>query len=452
MDSSSDMITSFKEFVVSKKLFSTTDHLVLAVSGGVDSIVLCELIHQTGYTFSIAHMNFSLRGEESGRDEKFVEAIARTYRVDFFVKQIDTKKLAEASGCSIQEYARNARYEWFEELLSTRINNLTGAKYIVTAHHADDNIETVMMNFFRGTGIKGLRGMLPKQGMVVRPLLWCRKKTLLEFAVAHSLEWVEDSSNAESKYTRNFFRNKLIPLIREFYPATEESICANIEKLVDTEALYNQAIEFHRKKLLEKRGSEYYIPILKLLKSLPAKTILYELIAPFGFTSAQSEAVLRLTGSETGKFLESQEYMVFRNRKWLVISPRLKKEATAILISEDDTKIEFRNGLLILKTKPVSTPSANPWHAMMDADKIRYPLLLRRWKEGDYFYPFGMKKKKKLSRFFIDQKLSKSEKENVWVVEMNRKIIWVVGHRSDNRFRVTPSTRQVITLEYISVN
>ncbi len=452
---SMDLLEKFKQYIRKENLFQSNDRLILAVSGGIDSVVLCELVKQVGYDFVMAHCNFQLRGDDSNRDEAFVTALAQKYNVPFYIKTFDTVDYARATKKSIEEAARDLRYEWFYSLIEDeklpghkKNENETGpskARYILTAHHADDNIETVMMNFFRGTGITGLRGILPKQGKLIRPLLFARRNDLETFVKLNGLQFVTDYTNLENEYTRNYFRNKIIPLVSESFPEATNNVLKNIQRFRETEILYQQSVELHKKKLLEYKGEEIHIPVLKLLKTEPLATVLYEIIKAVGFTAHQTEDAIGLLKSETGKFIQSSTHRIIKNRNWLIISPRQTIEADNILIDENETEIVFKKGTLSIKKIPKSQFSMvnNLMIAQVDFAQIKFPLLLRKWKQGDYFYPLGMEKKKKLSRFFIDQKLSLTQKENTWVIEMDKKIIWVVGMRMDNRFKIRESTQHI---------
>lgn len=437
----------FKEYIRQHQLFGEQDHLLLAVSGGVDSVVLCELCRQAGYAFSMAHCNFQLRGEESDRDEQFVRQLADRYSVPLFVKSFDTKQYVADHKCSKQEAARALRYAWFDELLREQEKSQPGHWYLLTAHHADDNIETAAMNYFRGTGIKGLRGMLPRQGHILRPLLFARRREIEDFAWLHQLEFVTDSSNLEEAYARNFFRLRLIPLFKVVYPEVEQNLLHNLERFGEVETLYEEIIAQHRKKLVQQKGNEYHIPVLKLKKTKPLRTIVHELIREWGFTAHQMPDVIALLDSETGKYVASATHRIFRNRNWLVISPGRSEEADHILVVEGAGELLYPGGKLLLQVSNHTQPSDTDAAATLDARHIQYPLLLRKWKAGDYFYPLGMKKKKKVSRFLIDKKLSLTEKEKVWVLESGRRIVWVVGHRIDDRFKVTGQTDKVLQLQ-----
>jgi tRNA(Ile)-lysidine synthase len=427
--------------------------LLLAVSGGVDSVVLCELAFRSGLPFVIAHCHFGLRGAESDRDAAFVQALAAKYGVEYFEKKFDTTAYAAARQCSVQVAAREMRYDWFDALLATRELSLT---CLLTAHHADDNIETVLMHFFRGTGIAGMRGMLPVQGKLLRPLLALRKADLLAFATAEGLSFVEDSSNASEKYTRNYFRHTLIPGVQAIFPQAEENILQNIARFRDVEIIYRQHILQLQKKLLQAKGSEWQLPVLLLQKTPALNAVLYEIMKPFGFQASQLPDLLHLLEAESGKYVASATHRVLKNRNWLIVSPVTVTDNRHFLLEAGDTELVIPEGKLVVQkifVAPGKTfrdyVSDDPHVLMMDARFLQFPLLLRRWKTGDYFYPLGMNKKKKLSRFFIDQKLAVSEKEKIWVLEMHRKIVWIVGHRMDDRFKLTAATREIFCLRLV---
>lgn len=435
----------YETFIKANNLFQRKDRLLLAVSGGVDSVVLCHLMKETGYDFAIAHCNFQLRGGESEKDESFVEALAKKYGVSFFVTRFDTKSISRESRTSIEESARELRYAWFEELLSEHAFDR-----IATAHHADDNIETVAMNFFRGTGLKGLTGISAKRGKIVRPILFATKDQIEAFAKEKALACRKDQTNDENEFTRNHFRNQVLPLIEAKYPAARQNIESNISRLNEAYILYMQAIELHKKKLVEQKGNEFHIPVLKLKKSQPLNTIVYELIKEFGFSAHQTEDVVKLLDSVTGKYVVSATHRILKNRNWLIISPLQTPDAINILIEQGQSKIEFSAGKIVIDSVLASKIEidADPSVALLNAGEIEFPLILRPWKKGDYFYPLGMKKKKKLSRFFIDRKLSLAEKERVWVLESNRRIIWVVGQRIDERVKVRPDTNNILKITF----
>jgi tRNA(Ile)-lysidine synthase len=362
---------------------------------------------------------------------------------------------------AIQVAARELRYSWFQDVLNADSTDdwygpdkretklFSKPKYILTAHHLDDNIETMLMHLFRGTGIGGLRGILPKQGKIVRPLLFARKEELLDFAKGEGLQWVEDSSNEEDKYRRNYFRNSLIPAIEKGYPGSIANLGSNLERFREIEILYHQAVDAHKKYLLEKKGSEIHIPVLKLMKSEPLRTICFEIIRDFGFSTLQTEDFISLIHATSGKQLFSSSHRILKHRKWIIISPIDSTSSKMIWIEHGATKVKFQDGLIQISSHPVagySLPNSDST-ASLDGDQIGFPLILRKWKQGDYFYPLGMRKKKKIARFLIDKKISKIDKEKIWVIESNQKIIWVVGKRIDDRFKITKSTQSVLIIE-----
>ena len=430
---------------------------MLAVRGGVDSVVLAHLFAKAGYSFTIAHCNFQLRGEESIRDEQFVKSLGATYNMPVLVKHFDTQAYATENKLSIQEAARRLRYDWFDEVMKSGTLKTKDASSVIchpstanllTAHHANDNIETLLINFFRGTGIGGLHGIPARQGHIIRPLLFAKREEILAYAKEESLTWVEDSSNASDKYTRNFIRLQMLPAAKEIFTNAEDNLLQNIERFKEAEILYKQAVDQHKKKLLQPKGNEWHIPILKLQKTEPLHTIVWEVIKDFGFSAAQTGEVIKLLQAGSGSYITSATHRIINNRGWLIIAPVTTGEPQHVLIEEGDKKIMFGNGTLTFDVLPAASVNIANSNlvAMLDAKHIKYPLLLRKYKQGDYFYPLGMQKKKKLNRFFIDQKLSATDKEKVWVLEMDKKILWVVGLRIDDRFKVQPSTQQVLKI------
>ncbi|MBL7739337.1 MAG: tRNA lysidine(34) synthetase TilS [Chitinophagaceae bacterium] len=455
------LLDRFQNNIRQQHLFSAKDKLLLAVSGGVDSVVLCELCKQAGYDFIIAHCNFQLRGEESERDERFVRELGKKYGTEVWVKKFETESYAADHKLSIQEAARELRYTWFEELVNDLFTTENSRSkvipahhspltiHLLTAHHADDNNETLLMNFFRGTGLHGLTGIPVKAGYIRRPLLTFSKEELMIFAKENKLDFAEDSSNLSSKYTRNYFRNEIIPAISKVYPQVKENLQDNIERFKEIEKLYKASVGEIRKKLCKQKGNEIHIPV-KQLMGYRNKALIYEIIADHGFSEKQVDEVIKLAESESGRYIQSpgNTYRIIRHRHWFIISPVTSIESENIVIEENDQQIQFSEGTLHIGIVSNLEPITSNHTACLDAKEISFPLLLRKWKTGDYFYPLGMKKKKKLARFFIDQKLSKADKEKVWVIEMNKKIIWVVGHRIDDRFRITGQTQKVLKITF----
>jgi tRNA(Ile)-lysidine synthase len=422
-------------------------HYLAAVSGGVDSVVLCHLCHESGLRFTIAHCNFGLRGAESDRDEAFVRSLGVKYEVEVRVKKFDTGEEALRHKKSIQETARLLRYSWFEKLVQE--NNFNGT---LLAHHANDNVETVLMNFFRGTGLNGLTGMDKEwkhTGNGFRPMLSFTRLQIEAYAREKNLKWVEDSSNDSDKYTRNFLRNQLIPDIQKVYPQVEVNLLQNIERFRKTNILYNLLVEDLKKKLLKKgSGHETRIPVKELIRYADT-SLIYEIIKDYGFSEAQVSEVIKLAAAESGKFIANNEYQVIKHRAWLVIAP-VNPAGSVHAISDEKEIVVFEGGRLIIKRTGAKhfKPDSSPGTAQLDAKELSFPMLLRRWKAGDYFYPLGMRKKKKLARFFIDLRLPKNQKENIWVLESAGRIIWILGHRIDDRFKVTVKTKSILHLTF----
>lgn len=428
-----------------KHLFTKKDRLLIATSGGVDSVVLCKLCSLAQFNFSIAHCNFQLRGSDADRDEKFVKSLAENLSVTFHSIKFDTKNYAAANRISTQVAARNLRYSWFEQL---RIEN--GYDYILTAHHADDNAETILMSFLRGTGIRGLTGIKEKNGFIVRPLLFARRMQLEDFLHDQQLSFMQDETNLHDEYTRNYIRNTLLPAAAKVYPEVIENLLSNIDKLKDVETLYRQSIVQHKKKLLQMQHDDVYLPVLLLQNTPAAKTVLFEILTEYSFTAAQVQEVMALLTSESGRYITSSTHRVLKDRKHLIISKHREKETNCVVIGGEGKYI-FSNGVMEVRTMKKDKMSfiEDAYTACIDASKLDFPLLLRPWKTGDYFYPLGMGKKKKLSRFFIDKKLSLAEKEKVWVIESNKKILWIVGQRIDNRVKITDATQKLLQMVFL---
>lgn len=465
-DHTMELTKAFVERMRRWGLQPSGNHLLLAVSGGLDSVVLCGLCHQSGYPFSIAHCNFQLRGEESLRDENFVRELAERYAVPFYTERFDTLAYAEERKCSVQVAARELRYEWLEKRLEARGERREGSEsgseseseseserrnvWIVTAHHSDDAVETMAMHFFRGTGLAGLKGIPERQGKLIRPLLDFGKKELLQFAQEAGLSWVEDSSNATDKYTRNYFRHHILPAVEAVFPQARQSMVEGMQRFKEADELVQQAVALHRKKLLFPKGKEFHIPVEKLRKAQPLTTLTYELFREFGFSAAQVPEILQLLDSETGRSVHAAAYRVIRNRKWLILAPQQAEDSNHWVVPA--APFSFSTDEFVFSVKETgnlpaqfSTDNSVAW---MDAASVQFPLLLRNWKAGDYFYPLGMKKKKKVARFLIDLKLSKTEKENVKVLVCGDRIIWVAGLRLDDRVKLKPSSQKALVLEF----
>jgi tRNA(Ile)-lysidine synthase len=421
---------------------------LLAVSGGADSMVLAHLFRDSGITFGIAHCNFGLRAQASDLDEEHVRNWCTQANIPFHIVRFDTKQHKEDWKKGTQETARILRYDWFE--LIRKENDYAR---IAIAHHANDNVETLLINLFKGTGINGIHGILPENGKLIRPLLFATKERLTEYVAANDVLYREDESNAGDDYLRNAVRHQLVPAVTRLFPNAIVNVNESISRFAEAGQLFNKAIEKERKKLLEQRGQDYYIPIRKLQHRQPLVTICYELLQPFGFTSAQLPHVLSLLQSDTGRFVASPTHRVIRNRDFLVITTIATAGADMVEIADVPCVIEagkYRFSFSV-KDKPADIPFGADT-ACIDMDTVTLPLVLRRWRTGDYFYPLGMSmKKKKVSRLLIDQKVPLHEKENIRILECNKRIVWVSGIRLDERFKVKPTTARVLIVKMDSL-
>ncbi len=436
------MLESFLKYIKEQKLIDPSDKILLAVSGGVDSVVLCKLLHQAKIKFAIAHCNFTLRGEESDEDELFVEGLAEQYNVAFHSISFDTNSFAKKNKLSVQVAARELRYKWFDEI-KTQFN----FTLIATAHHQDDSIETFFINLLRGSGIRGLHGILPKQGDIIRPLLFVNKVEIETFAKKNKLKFRRDSSNNTDKYLRNKIRHKLIPLLNTINPSANKNIADTIENLREVEAIYLKSIEKKKLKIVEEKNGLVKISIKELEKLKPLSAYLFEYLYPLGFNSKMIDDILESLNSESGKQFFSGTHRLIKDRNYLIISTNEKiidSKNINIIVSQKEIKVGSNKIVFkkMLHSKKVDLKVSKDI-AQIDFEKLKFPLQLRKWEHGDTFHPIGMKGKKKLSDFFIDQKFSLIEKENTMVLISDNKIVWIVGHRIDDRFKITDKTKQI---------
>lgn len=429
---------------------SAQKRTLLAVSGGADSVVMCDLFSKAGYKFAIAHCNFQLRGEEANGDEQFVKELGSRYGVEVYTIRFDTNQYAEENKLSIQLAARQLRYNWFEQLRKEH-----KLKLVATAHHLNDNIETIIYNLAKGTGIHGLRGIPHRQGHIIRPLLFASREEIEAYVKENNLSYREDSSNASDKYTRNKIRHNIIPLLKEINPSLEKTLGDKIELLNEVEELYEKRLRKVSRQLFLPRGGDVYIPLLKLKKTAHASTILYEYLKGFGFTPAQVEDMLSVIDEAPGKQFVTEQARVIKDRRFFILTKLPEENTTVKQITENDLEVVFGNSKIQI-TNSIGTNVPNIESRMSQSSHVEYiersqlefPLLLRKWKAGDYFYPIGMgMKKKKVKKFLTDLKLPLNEKENVWVLESNQRIVWVVGYRLDERFKVEGEGMQVVKLE-----
>lgn len=440
------MIDKVSTFIKQQLLFDVDSKLLVAVSGGVDSIVMLHLLHSMHYDCVVAHCNFHLRGSASDADAEFVEEQTKRLGIKFLKTDFDTQKYAVESKISIEMAARNLRYEWFEKMRQQE-----QCDYIAVAHHIDDSIETFFLNLVRGTGIKGLSGIASKNGFVVRPLLCCTRKEIAEYAEEHCLNHCEDATNTDNIYRRNFIRNKIVPLFKELNPAFQNTMFENIKHIANTNNFINKYVNSLCNNLIINDGCEIRISVEKLKKEPSPAFVLYELLAPYGFNNSVVEQIFRQIDNAPGKRFYSASHCLIKDRDYLILEPLAVPREESFCIEIDDTllqnplKIAIRQGAI---TDCFIEKSVNV--ALLDLHKLTFPLKLRHWKKGDWFIPFGMKGKKKLSDFFSDKKYSLFDKEKCWLlVDDTDAVVWVVGERIDNRFRITDATTHFYRLEVL---
>jgi tRNA(Ile)-lysidine synthase len=435
----------FEQYINRHNLFTKDDSILVAVSGGIDSCVLLHLLYYYNYKCVVAHCNFNLRNSESDNDEQFVKKLTNDYFMDFVSIPFNTLEYAEEKGLSIQMAARELRYIFFEE---TRKKH--NCKAIATAHHADDSIETVFINLMRGTGLKGLTGIPVKSNHIVRPLLFASRKEIEEYASLNNLSWRNDSSNSSNKYTRNQLRNQVLPLLDEIKPGFRKILLRNIEHFNETETLLNTLLKSTFDKIISKKGNTVYISIKELKVIGLNKSLLFEIISGYGFNPKQAEKIWNSLDSGPGKMFYSKNYSLNKDREFIIISQIENQESqrkyyideTAEWISEP-----FEMSIETMLWEAGKVIPRNSKILFADLHALEFPLIIRRWLPGDFFQPFGMKGFKKLSDYFIDQKISKTEKENTWIIESANRIIWVVGYRIDDRIKVTDSTKHILKLQ-----
>ena len=440
------MKNKFQSFIHNNNLCKNTDRILLGLSGGVDSVCLFHLFRELNYPIAVAHCNFQLRGEESDTDEKFVENLAKEFDIPFFSIRFNTYEIAKEEGISIQMAARDLRYDWFEELRQKYDYN-----YIAIAHNSDDVVETFLINLTRGSGIKGLTGIKSKHKHVIRPLLFAFRDEILEYINNNHFEFREDSSNKSTKYSRNLLRHDIIPLFEQLNPKFKETIIGNIDKLKDTEIIYKGAIESARQSILVEKDEKFFLSIPQIKDLNPVFTYLYEILKPFGFSSSQVKDIIESLNGISGKKFLSLTHRVIKDRTQLIIEEISGISANAYYIDQDQDVIQKPIELQIKKMEVHGDLEIIPSRkvAQLDMDQLEFPLVLRKWKIGDYFMPLGMNQLKKVSDFFIDQKLSISDKENTWILESNNKIVWILGYRIDERFKITKQTARVYQLSYV---
>lgn len=438
------MQKQFLGFIKKHNLIDEKDKILVAVSGGADSVVLADLFYRNYYDFAIAHCNFHLRGEASDGDEVFVKQMAKNYNTEFFITHFDTKDYVKRNKLSVEMAARELRYNWFNELMQQH-----GFSLLATGHHANDNVETVLLNLIRGTGIKGLGGIKPRNGNIIRPILFAQKDAILEYCKKRNLTYRIDASNDESEFHRNRIRNIIIPEIKKINPSFVETMSQNIGRFDDANMIYEETVSENLKLCVKQTGGEIRIDIQKFKEHCYFQAYLYEILSPYMFSAGVIEDVFKSQDNNSGKMFYSETHQLLLDREHLVLRPKQIQKPEIVTIYKYTNEIQSP---LKLKIDCYDKPKdfkidTNPKIALLDFDKLKFPLVMRKWKEGDKFKPLGLKGSKKLSDFFIDKKFSVFEKDEIYVLESDMQICWIVGQRIDDRFKISKNTKKIIRFE-----
>jgi tRNA(Ile)-lysidine synthase len=434
----SPLLTNFKNHISNTFPALKGKRILIACSGGLDSVVLSRLFKELNYDISLAHCNFSLRGKESDEDENFVILLADKLSIPIFNKKFNTKAYKIKHKLSIQVAARQLRYQWFAEVCAEH-----SFDYLATAHHLDDDLETFLINLSRGTGLKGLIGIPLINDKIIRPFLNFPRADILQYAKENNCPWREDSSNQTSDYLRNKLRIEVIPRLKEVDHNLLNGFHQTQKYLNDSMALVNDYMTLIKNLVVSETEDGFEIDVLKLQDLPNTNALLYELLAPFGFTAWDD--LSDLLTAQSGKQIFSESHRILKNRKsLLLVENNFVHNKATYTIKESDTGIDIPINLKIERVDKILgyTPSI----VYLDVQKLSFPLQLRKWREGDSFYPFGMKGKKKLSKFFKDEKLSLIAKEKTWVLSSGNQIVWIVGMRSDHRFKVENQTKKILKI------
>ena len=413
---------------------------LIALSGGLDSVVLSYLFRQNNLDFALAHCNFKLRGQESDDDQKFVENWARQIDTKLYINVCD---LSNHPKKNTQIAARDARYEWFDELKKTHQFD-----YIVIGHHLDDSIETFFINLQRASGLKGLTGINERKN-ILRPLLNYTRKEIENYALNNQLTWREDSSNASDKYKRNFIRHQIIPKFEEITPSFKQSMQKTMQYLQQSNAVINDWVNQKTEEIVSKKEGEWYLNIEKISALTQKELFLHHFLSDFGFSDF--DGINQLLNAQNGKTILSENYRLIKHQNELIIASNLPSEQQSFQITEQKVDYPIRFSMQKYAVDEIAfsmIKNASKNEVYLDYDLIKFPLSLRKWQAGDYFYPFGMKGKMKLSDYFINQKISLVEKEKIWLFcDAENNIVWIAGKRSDNRYRITKHTNTILHIK-----
>ncbi len=432
------MLNRFKEHIQDQFPELLLDPFLIACSGGIDSMVLVEFCIKSDLKFGIAHCNFNLRGDESDRDQEFVRSYAQKHQIEFHTISFDTKSYQESHGLSIQLAARELRYNWFKELIDTSEN-----QWVLTAHQADDSVESFLINLSRGTGIDGLVGIPSKRDVFRRPLQIFTRKEIETYAIANHIKWREDSSNEETKYIRNQVRHKLMPEFNQLHPTATANLIETQKNLASDKALIESFLEPIKSKLFVVDNEVVSIIIKDLMALKPLEAIIYKLFSPFGFKDAIQ--VIELTKALSGKKLLSKTHILLKDRDCLLLKATEKEQAKVYVIEKDDKEINEPISMIFSQTNTLGEARLN--EIFVDKDKLKFPLSIRKPQLGDRLSPYGLSGSKKISKLFKDEKFSQFEKESQWLLcDSSGTIVWVIGQRADRRFKVSDKTKSILKI------
>ncbi len=433
------MLKAFKNHLQKQFPYLKNSTSILAISGGMDSVVLAHLLTKLEYPVIFAHCNFNLRAAESDKDAAFVEKLAKKLQYRVFIQNFDTLAFAEDHKISTQMAARELRYQWFEELRQEQ-----KADFILTAHHANDILETFLINLSRGSGIVGLQGIPEQNGSILRPLLPFSREEIADYATKNRIEWREDASNNSDKYLRNHLRHHAIPSLMEAVPNFLNTFSTSLKHLQSSSALVEDYISFIYPKVVTQTFDGFQLNIDQL-RQLPHKeAVLYELLKNFGFSAWDD--IYALLDAQSGKVVLSPTHRLVKDREFLLLAQAENSEEGSIPVKAEDRLLKLDAIILSILNveKDEKIGNLGSKSAVFDAETLHFPLTLRSWQEGDYFYPFGMHGKKKLSKYFKDEKCSILDKEKIKVLCNGNEIIWIVGYRSDERYRVQAGAKKLL--------
>ena len=413
--------------------------LLLAISGGIDSMVLLYLFHELKFDITVAHCNFNLRDVESDADEIFVKSTCEALKIPYFIQKFDTKQFALDYKLSIQLAARKLRYEWFSELLLDK-----KLDFVLTAHHLDDEIETFLINLTRGTGLEGLTGIPAKNEKIIRPLLKFSREQIENFARENNIKWREDSSNASNKYLRNKLRHDVVPILKELNPSFMNSFQNTLDNLKQSQSLVDDASRIVYKKVVQEEEHQKKINISELMQLQNYEAYLFQWLKPLGFSAW--EDIYDLVNAQSGKQIFSEDFFILKDRDYLIVSKKIINDIQLTYeIEKEVLEVKYPLKLAISKVDNISNLTNKT--IFVDEEKITFPLVIRKWQEGDIFYPSGMNGKKKVSKYFKDEKFSLIDKQNQWLLCSNNEIIWIINHRADERFIANNNTKNIIKFE-----